>query len=200
MPKPWTAAVQSRGSRPCLRRACQSGDDNAARGSPGSAGGAAQGDRFAGHDAGHGVAGVDGVGVHHPRHDSLVGADVGSRGVAFRADEGEDLAGVATGDALEFLAGQRGGIDGDSALGAAIGDADDRAFPGHPHREGGDFVDVGVGVEADATFGGSAGQVVLHAVPVQDGGGAVVATKRHRDRQGTAGRGQGGAQAIVEPE
>ena len=34
------------------------------------------------------------------------------------------------------------GIDDDAALAAAVRDADDRALPGHPHREGLDLVEV----------------------------------------------------------
>src|SRR5208337_4347244 len=33
-------------------------------------------DRFAGHDGGHGLASMHGIGVHHPGHDLLVGVDI----------------------------------------------------------------------------------------------------------------------------
>ena len=48
---------------------------------------AAQPDRFAGDDAGHGGADVDRVGVHHPGHDLFVGAQVGRHHINLRADE-----------------------------------------------------------------------------------------------------------------
>ena len=71
------------------------------------------------------------------------------------------------------------GIDDHAALATAERDADDRALPGHPHREGLDLVEGDVLVVADAALGRAAAQVVLDAVAREHPDGAVV----HLDRE-----------------
>ena len=80
------------------------------------------------------------------------------------ADDDADLGRVPTGQALELLERELLGVDDDAALAAAVRDADDRALPGHPHREGLDLVEADVLVVADAALGRAAAQVVLDAV------------------------------------
>ena len=77
-------------------------DHHAASGRFAAAARAADVDRLAGDDRGHGLAHVHGVGVHHPRHDLLVGVDVGRGNVFLRTDELDEFGGVAAGHALEF--------------------------------------------------------------------------------------------------
>ena len=62
-------------------------DHDAAAGGLTAAAGSANVERLAGDDAGHGLAHVHGVGVHHPRHGLLVGVHVGSGNILFRPDE-----------------------------------------------------------------------------------------------------------------
>ena len=126
--------------------------------------GAADGDGLAGDDGGDGVADVHGVGVHDPGHDLPVGADVGGGDVAVWADQQADLGGVATGEVLQLGAGQGAWVADDAPLGAAEGDVDQGALPGHPHGEGADLVNVGVRVEAQPALGRPSAGVVLHPV------------------------------------
>ena len=73
------------------------------------------------------------------------------------------------------------GIDDDAALAAAVRDADDRALPGHPHREGLDLVEADVLVVADAALGRPAAEVVLDAVAGEDLDRPVVHVDREVD-------------------
>ena len=162
--------------------------------------GAADGDRLAGDHAGDRVAGVDGVGVHHPGHGLLVGADVRRRDVLLRADDRQDLRDVAAGHPLQLVAGQRLGVDRDAALRPAVRHADQRALPGHPHRQRADLVEVGGRVEADAALGRAAGQVVLDPVAAQHLDVPVVVPQRDRDRDLAPRRAQQLVEAVVEAE
>ena len=151
----------------CLRASSQTTDDAAAGGLAASAR-AADVDGLAGDDGGDGLAHVHGVGVHDPGHGLLVGVHVGRGNVFFRADEFDQFGGVAAGHALEFALGHLVGVADDAALGAAEGDVDDGALPGHPAGQGADFVEGDVGGVADAALGGAAGDGVLHAVAGED--------------------------------
>ena len=111
-------------------------------------------ERLAGHDGGHGLAHVHGVGVHHPGHGLLVGVDVGRGNVFFRPDELDQLRGVAAGHALQFALRHLVRIADDAALGAAEGNVDHGALPGHPAGQGAHFVEGDVGRVADAAFRG----------------------------------------------
>ena len=162
--------------------------------------GAAEADRLAGHDAGHRVAGVHRVGVHHPGHDLGVRVDVGGGDVALRTDQDLDLGREAAGQRLDLLQGQLLGIDDDAALAAAEGNADDRALPGHPHREGLDLVERHVLVVADAALRGTAPEVVLDAVAREDLDRAVVHLHREVDGQLPSRLTQHPPQARVEVE
>ena len=144
--------------------------------------GAAEADRLAGDDARDGVARVHRIGVHHPGHDLGVGVDVRGRDVLLGADQDLDLGEEAAGQALELLLAELLGIDDDAALAAAVRDADDRALPGHPHREGLDLVERDVLVVADAALGRAAAEVVLDAVAGEDLDRPVVHVDREVDR------------------
>ena len=143
--------------------------------------GAAQGDRLAGDHARDGVPDVHRVGVHDPGHRLGVGVHVRRRDVLLRADDDADLGGVAPGQPLELLERQLLGVDDDAALAAAVRDPDDRALPGHPHRQGLDLVEADVLVVADAALGRTAAEVVLDAVAGEDLDAAVVHLHREVD-------------------
>ena len=122
----------------------------------------------------HGLAHVHGVGVHDPGHGLLVGAHVGRGNVFLRADELDQLGGVAAGHALQLALRHLSGIADDAALGAAEGDVDDGALPGHPAGQRAHFVERDVGRVADAALAGAARDGVLDAVAGEDFDGAVV--------------------------
>ena len=88
---------------------------------------------------------------------------------------------------LEFVQGKIIGVDDHSALGAAVGQADEGAFPTHPHGERGDLAEGHVLVKADAALGGAGGEIVLDAVALEDGHGAIVALHWQRDGETAAG-------------
>ena len=175
-------------------------EDRAARRRLVAALGAAQADRLAGDDARDGVAGVHGVGVHHPGHDLGVGVDVRRRDVLLGADEDLDLGEEPAGQALELLLAELLRVDDDAALAAAVRDADDRALPGHPHREGLDLVERDVLVVADAALGRPAAQVVLDAVAGEDLDRPVVHVDREVDGELAARLAQDQAHARIEVE
>src|SRR6185295_18607952 len=148
---------------------------------------AAQGDRLSGHDAGGRESLAHGEGVHDPRHDLRVGVDVGRGNVLLRPDDDGDLVRVAPGHALQLVEREHLGIHLDPALGAVVGQVDYRAFPGHPGGERLHLVEGHLGMEADASLGGPARYVVLHAVALDDLPGAVVHLERDRNDQGAPG-------------
>ena len=162
--------------------------------------GAAEADRLAGHDARDRVAGVHGVRVHHPGHDLGVGVDVRRRDVLLGPDEDLDLGEEPAGQALQLLLAELLGIDDDAALAAAVRDADDRALPGHPHREGLDLVERDVLVVADAALGRAAAQVVLDAIAGEDLDRPVVHVDREVDGELAPWLAQDEAHARVEIE
>ena len=88
----------------------------------------------------------------------------GAGNVLFRADELHQLRGVAPGDALQLAHGELVRIADDSALGAAEGNVDHGALPGHPGRQRAHLVEREVGRVADAALGGAARDRVLHPV------------------------------------
>ena len=92
------------------------------------------------------------------------------------------------------------GVADDAALGAAEGDVDDGALPGHPGGEGADFVEGDVGGVADAAFAGAAGDGVLDAVAGEDFDGAVVHADGDVDDDFAGGVAEHLPDAVVEVE
>ena len=115
-------------------------------------------------------------------------------------DQDLDLREEAPGQGLELLLAELLRVDDDAALAAAVRDADDRALPGHPHRERLDLVEADVLVVADAALGRAAAEVVLDAVAGEDLDRAVVHLHREVDGQLAARLAQDAAQAGVEVE
>ena len=184
MPKPWITAVAcARIDRQFLHHAPGEIGD-AAPGGFAPAERAAGSDRLAGDDLGHGAALIHRIGVHEPGHHLLVGAHVRRHHVGMRPDERNHLLHVAPRQRLQFALGDRGEIDPDAALGAAIGQADQRAFPAHPDRQRRDLADIDAGRKSRAALGGTEGEVMLHAIALEHRDRAVVAVDRtgNRDR------------------
>ena len=77
---------------------------------------------------------------------------------------------------------------------------DDRALPGHPHREGLDLVERDVLVVADAALGRAAAEVVLDAIAGEDLDRPVVHVDREVAGELTAGLAQHEAHARVETQ
>ena len=94
--------------------------DDAEAGRLAPAGGAADDDGLAGHDARHGVADLLGVRVHEPRHLALAGAHVRGRDVLLRADDRDELGGVAAREALELADAELARDAPHAALRAAV--------------------------------------------------------------------------------
>jgi hypothetical protein len=90
---------------------------------------------FPGDDAEHRAPHSHGIGVHDPRHHLLVGADVGGGNIAVGAEQQRDLAGVASREALELRARQRGGSDPHAALRSSVGEIHHCVLHRHPRRE-----------------------------------------------------------------
>ena len=84
------------------------------------------------------------------------------------SDQQRDLGGVAAGEPLQLIVAEPAGVDDHPSLGTAEGDPRDRAFPGHPHRQGPDLVQGHLGVEADPPLGGAPVHVVLDPVAAED--------------------------------
>ena len=153
--------------------------------------------RLAGDDRRDGLAHVHGVGIHHPGHDLLVGVDVGGGNVFFRPDEFDQFGGVAAGHALDFAHRHFVGIADHAALGAAEGDVDHGALPGHPAGEGADFVERDIGRIADAALCRAARDGVLHAEAGENFEMAVIHLHRDVTDDLAVGIAQNAPQAFV---
>src|SRR5207244_6372537 len=93
---------------------------------------------------------------------------------------------------LELSGRQGARIAADAALRAAVGQAQQRALPGHPHRQRGALAERDVRVVADAALRRAEHARVLHAVSGKDRSAAVVELDRDADDQ----RALGNAQAV----
>ena len=154
--------------------------------------GAADRDRLAGDDLRNGMADLHRVRVHHPGHRLLVGRHVGRRDVLLRADHGQELGGEPARDRLQLALGHRARVAADPALRAAVGQLQQRALPGHPHRERRALAERDVRVVPDPAFRRAEDARVLDAVTRVDRPPAVVELDRDCDDQ----RALGDAQAL----
>ena len=122
-------------------------------------------------------------------------------GMSFvRPDHAGDLGGVAAGEILELVLGEQLRVDRDAAFGAAERQPDDRALPGHPHRQGLDLGDRDSLVVADAALGRAGTAVVLDAVTGEDLDRAVVHLDREIDRQFALAVAQDAPHGVIEAE
>src|SRR4029079_10766710 len=129
---------------------------------------ATEGNWLARDNARHRVTDVHRVSIHEPGHNLGIGVHVGRWDVLVRTDHELDLGRVASGQILELRLGEELRIDGHTAFGSAIWQASYRAFPGHEHCQGLDFLERHILVEADTTLGWSRSGVVLDAVAGKD--------------------------------
>ncbi len=90
-----------------------------------------------------------------------------------------DAGHVLAGDALHLPAGERLGVESDSALGAPERNVDHRRLPRHGFRQGAHFVGVHRRVVAQPAFGRPAHAAVLDAVADEDFERAVVEPHRN---------------------
>ncbi len=138
--------------------------------------------------------------VEDPRHRRGVRADVRRRDVFLGPDLVDDLRGEATRHALELAARHRLRIAHDAALGAAEGQAHQRALPRHPHRERLHLVERDVRVVADAALRRAARDVVRDAPPREGAHRAVVHRRRDRDLDRLLALAENGDQVVVDAE
>ena len=200
LPNPWMATVAPLMSKPtCF--ADSRDDHHAAPRGFAPAERSAHLDRLAGHHRGRRCGRrACCVGVHDPRHDLLVGVDVGRGHVLLGADRVDDFGDVAARERLELALRHLRRIADDAALAAAERNVRDGALPGHPRRERRHFVERHAGVVADAAFGRAERDVVLHAVAGEDFDLAVVHLDRTGDDDLALGMGEDFPDAGLEVE
>src|SRR5262249_10537541 len=115
------------------------------------------------------------------------GVDVGSGDVGVWSDQVAQVGDVATGDLAQVRLGKLARVAADTPLGAAEGDVDDGALPGHPGGQGPDLIQGDVGVIADAPLARSAHVAVQDAIADEVAHGAVGQLHREFDDDGTDG-------------
>ena len=129
---------------------------------------AADRDRLPGHDLGDRVAGLHRVRVHHPGHRLLVRRHVRRRDVLLGPDHRQELGGEAAGQPLELGLRERARVAAHAALRAAVGQAEERALPRHPHRERRALAERDLEVVADPALRRPEDARVLDAVAGKD--------------------------------
>ena len=154
--------------------------DGALSGGLGAPPTAAQLHRLSGDDAGDGRTGHHAVGVHDPAHNGVVGAHIGCGNVHIGTDHRQNHGGIAPGQTHQLAPAQLGGIHRHAALGAAEGQAGQRAFQGHLSGKPPHGVVIHRGVEAHAALIGPQQAGMLHPVALKDGHRTVVHFHRHR--------------------
>ena len=145
----------------------------------------------------HRLAHVHGIGVHHPRHDLFVGVDVGGGNVFFGADEFDQFGGVAARHALDFAHRHLVRIADHAALGAAEGNVDYGALPGHPTGQGAHFVERDVGSIPNAALARAARDRMLHAKAGENFEMPVIHLDGNVDRELAVGIAQNAPQSLV---
>jgi hypothetical protein len=84
-----------------------------------------------------------------------------------RADEGDHFLHIAARERFQFAPRQPVRIHGNAALGAAIGQAGQCAFPAHPDGQRRDFADIDIGRKTGAALCRSQRQVMLDAIALE---------------------------------
>ena len=140
------------------------------------------------------------VGVHEPGHFLLAGRHVGSRDVAFGPDHRNQLGRIAARDALALPGAELVGRAAHAALGAAVRETEEGAFPGHPHRQRGALTERDVRGEADSAFGRAHREGVLDAVAGERLHVVVVHPHREVDGQRASRREQPRPELGIEVE
>jgi len=128
---------------------------------------AAQGNRFAGHHPGDGIAFGHAIGIHDPGHHLRVGVDIRSRNVLFRTNEWQNRTGITASHVLKFRLRHLFGIAGYSPFASAKWNVDHCALPSHPSGEGFHFIKRNSGMIPDSTFGWAPRRAVLNSVALK---------------------------------
>ena len=159
------------------------GEHNAAPGSLASSKRSAKFDRLACNNSVNAVAFEHAVGVHHPSHNSSVRSYIRSRNILFRSDQRRDSGRESSGDRANLIFREFAGIADNTALSAAIRDIDDRALERHPCCQSPYFILIDIRMEADSSFGRSAGSGMLDTVAFEYLRASIIHTHRNRDLQ-----------------
>ena len=105
------------------------------------------------------------VGVHDPRHQLIIGVDVGRGHILFWTDRIDDLCDIPPRQRLKLASRHPRRIAHDPSLAAAEWDVRDGALPRHPRRERGHLVERHAGLIANAALSRPERNVVLDGVP-----------------------------------
>jgi hypothetical protein len=75
-----------------------------------------------------------------------------------------NLSGIATGEVFQFSHRERLGVTNHSTLGAAVGEADHRAFPRHPHCQRTHLIECHPGMIANTALRRTERGIMMYAV------------------------------------
>ena len=148
---------------------------------------AAQRDRLAGDDLGDGVTDLHRIGVHHPSHRLLIRGHVRRGYVLLGPQHRQELGGEATRERLQLVRGELARTTTDAALCPTVGQAQQCAFPGHPHRQRGALAEIDLRVVANAALRRTEHARVLDAVAREHSPASVVEPDRHADDERALG-------------
>src|ERR1700737_1137521 len=95
-----------------------------------------------------------------------------------RANNDRNFGGIAARESLQFRRTHALGVADDAAFRAAKGDADDRALPGHPHRQSLYLVQRHLRAITNAALGRAAIDVMLNTVAREGLDAAIVQAYR----------------------
>jgi hypothetical protein len=130
--------------------------------------------RLARDDLRHRIPLLDRVGVHHPGHRLLVRRHVRRRDVLLGPDERGQVGREPARDTPDLASRKLARVAADAALRTPVGKPEQRALPGHPHRERGALAEIHLGVVADAALRRAEHRGVLNAVGRERANGPVV--------------------------
>jgi len=138
--------------------------------------------------------------VDDPGHRLRIGVHIRRGDVLLGTDDRKDRGGVTLGQALHLSLRQHPWVDRHPTLRAAKREVEDRALPGHEHRQALDLVERDRWVEANPALARSAASGVLDAVAGVDLERAVIHLDRHRDDERALRCGEEAVEPGIEPE
>jgi hypothetical protein len=119
--------------------------------------------------------------VHYPGHHLSVCVNVRGWDIPLRPDFRSKTLDKLTGHSLHLAGGKLGRIDGDSALGTAERNVDQRGLPGHQRSKGANLVGIDRMVKAKPSFHRTARRVVLYTIAREHRQLSVVSFNGHCD-------------------
>ena len=188
-----TAKIQIHGLGRLLHR-----DDHPATGCLGSTFRPSEFDGLPGDGAWNRVSLLHGHGVHDPRHDLSVGTDIGRGNVASLTEHCADFGDKTPSQLFQFPLGELLDVDLDRTFGAAIRNVRYRAFPCHPHRPRGGFVDIYIRVISEPAFRGPPRCVVLNSTALENLDFSIVQYDGKMDDQLPHGLGKYVMESLIE--